>query len=90
MIIEIIFNSIASIINLIPFSLPELPSKFNDVLDLITNGIISSLGYIAFFIDLKFWISCAIAMTVVYNIRRLWNTIVFILNFIPTVHISYW
>lgn len=90
MIIEGIFNLLAGIINLIPFELPSLPGKFMDVLDMLFDGITSSLGIIDLFIDLKFWISCAVAMTVIYNIKHVWNGIVWLLNLIPSVNISYW
>ena len=90
MIIEGLFNLITGVINLIPFSLPSLPDKFMSVLNFIFNGITSSLGIIDIFIDLRFWISCAIAMTLVYNIKKIWNGIIWLLNLIPSVNISYW
>lgn len=90
MILEGLFNLISGVINLIPFSLPTLPTKFMNVLNFIFNGIISSLGIINMFIDLRFWISCAIAMTLVYNIKKIWNGIIWLLNLIPSVNISYW
>lgn len=90
MILEGLFILITGIINLIPFELPDLPSKFQNVLDMLFNGIISSLGMLNMFIDLRFWISCAVAMTVVYNIKHIWNTFIFCLNLIPSVNISYW
>ncbi len=90
MIIEGLFNLITGVINLIPFSLPSLPDKFMTVLNFIFNGITSSLGIIDMFIDLRFWISCAIAMTLVYNIKKIWNGIIWLLNLIPSVNISYW
>lgn len=90
MIIEGIFNLLSGIINLIPFELPSLPGQFQNGLDYIFDGILSSLGIINIFIDLKFWITCAVAMLVVYNIKHIWNTFVFCLNLIPSVNISYW
>ena len=90
MLIEGLFKLIVNVINLIPFSLPQFPEKFNSVLDMLFNGITSSLGLIDFFIDLKFWIACAVGMTIVYNIKHLWNMIVWLLNLIPSVHIDYW
>ena len=39
-----LFNLITGIINLIPFELPQLPSKFQSVLDMLFDGIINSLG----------------------------------------------
>ena len=90
MILEALFGLITGIINLIPFELPDLPSKFQTTLDFIFDGITSSLGIIDMFIDLKFWISCAIAMTVIYNIKHIWNGIVFCINLIPSVNVSYW
>lgn len=90
MILEGIFKFITGIINIIPFELPSLPDKFQTTLDFIFNGINSSLGIIDMFIDLKFWITCAVAMTVIYNIKHVWNGIVFCINLIPSVNISYW
>lgn len=90
MILEAIFKLITGIINLIPFELPQLPSQFQNGLDMLLNGITGSLGMINIFIDLRFWITCAVAITVVYNIKHIWNLFVFCLNLIPTVNISYW
>lgn len=90
MIIEGLFNLLAGIINLIPFSLPSLPDKFQNVLTFIFDGITGSLGLINIFIDLRFWISCAVMMTIIYNIKHIWNTFVFCINMIPSVNISYW
>lgn len=90
MILETIFKLITGIINLIPFELPKLPDQFQNALDMLFNGINSSLGIINMFIDLRFWISCAIALTVVYNIKHIWNLFVYCLNLIPSVNISYW
>ena len=90
MIIEGIFNLLSGIINLIPFELPSLPSQFQEGLDFIFEGILSSLGLINIFIDLQFWITCAVAMLIIYNIKHIWNTFVFCLNLIPSVNISYW
>ena len=90
MILEAIFGLITAIINAIHFELPSLPEKFQTTLDFIFNGITSSLGIIDMFIDLKFWITCAIAMTVIYNIKHIWNGIVFCINLIPSVNVSYW
>ncbi len=90
MILEGIFTLITGVINLIPFELPSLPSKFMNVLNFIFNGITSSLGIIDLFIDLRFWISCAIVMVTIYNIKKIWNGIIWLLNLIPSVNISYW
>lgn len=90
MIIEALFNIVITIINLIPFSLPGLPAGFQSVLDLIFNGILSSLGILAIFIDLEFWTNCAILMLLIYNIKHVWNVFIFCLNLIPSVNISYW
>lgn len=90
MIIEGIFNLLAGIINLIPFELPDLPDKFMNVLNTLFTGINGSLGILDMFIDLEFWIACAVAMTIIYNIKHVWNGIVWLLNLIPTVNISYW
>lgn len=90
MIIEGLFNLITGIINLIPFELPTMPEQFDNTLTFIFNGITNSLGIINLFIDLKFWITCAIAITIVYNIKHIWNCFVFLLNLIPAVEISYW
>lgn len=90
MIIEGLFNLLTGIINLIPFSLPSLPDKFMNTLNSIYTGINGSLGIINIFIDLRFWLSCAIAMITIYNIKHIWNGFVFCLNLIPSVNISYW
>lgn len=90
MIIEGIFNLLSGMINLIPFELPDLPDKFMNVLNMLFTGINGSLGIIDMFIDLEFWISCAVAMTIIYNIKHVWNGVVWLLNLIPTVNISYW
>ena len=90
MILKAIFDLITGVINLIPFSLPDVPTNVQNVLDLIFNGITSSLGLINIFIDLRFWIDCTVAMTVVYNIKHVWNVIIWLLNLIPGVEISYW
>lgn len=90
MIIEGLFKLISGIINLIPFELPQLPDQFQNVLDMLFDGILSSLGIINLFIDLRFWISCAVAMTILVNIKHVWNLFIWLLNLIPTVNISYW
>lgn len=90
MIIEGIFGLITGIINLIPFELPQLPDKFQSALDFVFDGITGSLGIIDMFIDLKFWLTCATAMLVIYNIKHIWNGIVFCINLIPSVNVSYW
>lgn len=90
MIIESLFNLLTGIINLIPFSLPSLPDKFMSTLNSIFTGINGSLGIINIFIDLRFWLTCATAMLVIYNIKHIWNGFVFCLNLIPSVNISYW
>lgn len=90
MILEALFNLLSGIINLIPFNLPTLPSEVNTTLEFIFNGILGSLGLINIFINLKLWISCAVAMTVIYNIKHVWNGFIWVLNLIPTVQISYW
>ena len=90
MILEGLFNLISGVINLIPFELPSLPERFTNVLNLIFNGITSSLGIIDMFIDLHFWITCSVAMLTIYNIKKIWNSIIWLLNLIPSVNISYW
>lgn len=90
MILKVLFSLITGVINLIPFSLPSLPEKFNTTLDFIFTNIKGSLGIIDLFIDLKFWITCAGVMVLLYNIKHVWNTIVYLLNLIPTVDIPFW
>ena len=90
MIIEGLFNLLTGIINLIPFSLPSLPDKFMSTLNSLFTGINGSLGILNIFIDLRFWLTCAAAMLVIYNIKHIWNGFVFCLNLIPSVNISYW
>lgn len=90
MIIETIFNLIAGVINLIPFELPQVPAKLQTVLDQIFNGLDTGFQYLGLFIDLPFWISCAVAVTIIMNIKKIWNFFIFLLNLIPSVNISYW
>lgn len=90
MILKALFQLITGVINLIPFELPQLPDKFNTALDMLLNGITGSFGLINIFIDLRFWLTCAAAMTVVLNIKHLWNMFVWLLNLIPTVNIPFW
>lgn len=90
MIIEGLFNLISGIINLIPFELPHLPGQFQNVLNMLFDGITNSLGLLNLFIDLRFWLSCAVAMTIIVNIKHIWNLFIWLLNLIPTVNISYW
>lgn len=90
MIIEGIFNILSAVIDLIPFELPSLPDKFMTVLNFLFDGITNSLGIIDLFIDFEFWINCAIAMTIIYNIKHVWNGVIWLLNLIPSVEISYW
>ena len=90
MILELLFQLITTVINLIPFELPSLPDKFMNVLEFLLTSIISSLEIIAIFIDLNFWLSCAVAMTVIYNIKHIWNLVVYCLNLIPSVNIPFW
>lgn len=90
MIIEAIFDLLSGIINLIPFSLPQLPDSFQSVLDLLFNGIKGSLGLINMFIDLPFWLSCVAMCMLLKNIKHIWNGIIWTLNLIPSVNIGYW
>lgn len=90
MIIEAIFNLLVGIINLIPFNLPSLPTQFDTALQMLFNGILSSLGLINLFIDLRLWITCAVVMLTLYNIKHIWNTFIYVVNLIPSVNISYW
>lgn len=90
MIIEGIFALLSGIINLIPFELPALPDRFSSVLDLILENLTSSLSIIDLFIDLRFWINCAIAMTIISNVKLVWNGVIWIINLIPTVDIPFW
>lgn len=90
MIIETLFNLISGFINLIPFELPDLPQGFQEVLDLIFNGILGSLSLINVFIDLKFWLSVVSVCVIIKNIKHLWNMFIWLLNLIPGVHVTYW
>ncbi len=90
MIIKAIFDLISGVINLIPFELPQVPAKLQTVLDQIFNGLDTGFQYIGLFIDLPFWISCAVAVTIIMNIKKIWNFFIFLLNLIPSVNISYW
>ena len=90
MILKGLFGLITGVINLIPFNLPQAPEQVTSILNFIFDGITGSLGIIDMFINLKLWISCAVVLTVVYNIKHIWNTFVFIINLIPSVQVSYW
>lgn len=90
MILKALFDLIAGVINLIPFSLPQVPEKLQTYLDQIFDGLDTGFQYLGLFIDLPFWFSCAVAVTLVMNIKRIWNFIIWLLNLIPTVNISYW
>lgn len=90
MIIRGMFDLISNLINLIPFDIPELPDQFNTALQLLFDGIKSSLGIIDMFLDLKFWLSCAVVMIVIYNIKHIYNGIIFLINLIPGMSVSYW
>lgn len=90
MVIEALFNLISGFINLIPFELPDLPQGFQEVLDLIFNGILGSLSLINVFIDLKFWLSVVSVCVLIKNIKHLWNMFIWLLNLIPVVNVTYW
>jgi len=90
MIIEGLFGLLSGIINLIPFELPQLPNTFTYALNSLFDGILSSLGLINIFINLKLWLYCSLVMLTLYNIKHVWNTFVYVLNLIPSVNISYW
>lgn len=90
MIIEGIFGLLTGIINLIPFELPQIPSGFQEALDMLFNGINSSFSILAIFINIRFWFSCAVAMLVIYNIKHIWNLFIYCINLIPSVNVSYW
>lgn len=90
MILESLFGLLAGLINLIPFNLPQAPERVTSILEFIFDGITGSLGIVDMFIDLKLWISCAITLTIIYNIKHIWNTFIFIINLIPSVQVSYW
>ncbi len=90
MIIELLFGLITGIIKLIPFELPSLPDKFQTVLDMLFDGLDTGFSIVGLFIDLKFWLVCAAAMLVIYNIKRIWNFFIYLLNLIPGVQIPRW
>ena len=90
MIIELLFNLITGVIKLIPFTLPALPDKFQSVLDMFFDGLDSGFDILCLFIDLKFWLSCAVVMVLIYNIKRIWNFFIYLLNLIPGVQIPRW
>lgn len=90
MIIELLFNLITGVINLIPFELPEVPEKVQTVIDMLFDGLDNGFNILCLFIDLKFWLSCAAIMVLIHNIKHLWNFIIYLLNFIPGVQISRW
>jgi len=90
MILKALFDLIAGVINLIPFELPQVPDKLQSVLNQIFGGLDIGFKYLGLFIDLPFWISCAVAVAIVTNIKKIWNFFIFLLNLIPSVNISYW
>lgn len=90
MIIEGLFNLISAFINLIPFSLPDLPDGVQNCLDILFNGIKDNLGLINIFINLKFWITLASVMVLIYNIKHVWNALIWLINLIPGVQIQGW
>ena len=90
MIIEGLFNLISGILSLIPFDLPQLPEKFQTLLTFVLDNIKNSIAYLNLFIDLKFWLICACAMTIIINIKHIYNTFIWLLNFIPSFNISFW
>ena len=90
MILNSILNGITHLLDLIPFNIPALPDNFNTALNFVLNGITSSLGIIDMFINLRFWLTCAGIMLVIYNIKHIWNGVVFLINLIPGVNVSYW
>lgn len=90
MILKAIFDLITKVIDLIPFSLPACPERVQSIIDYIFEGLDSGFPILGLFIDLPFWFSCAAAMTVIFNIKKIWNMFIFLLNLIPGVSISYW
>ena len=90
MILEGLFELISGFIDLIPFELPPVPEDFQNVLDLLFNGIIDSLGLLNMFIDLKFWLSCTATMVLIRNIKHIWNGFIWLINLIPGVEVGYW
>lgn len=90
MIIEGLFKLISGFINLIPISLPSLPDVVQSSLDILFNGIKENLGLINIFINLKLWITLAGIMVLIYNIKYIWNGMIWLINLIPGVEIGYW
>lgn len=90
MILEGLFKLLSGLINLIPFSLPDMPDGFQNVLDLLFDGITNSLGLINLFIDLKFWLSCVAMCMLLKNIKHVWNGIIWVINLIPGFEVGYW
>lgn len=90
MILKAILQGMKGVIFLIPFDLPSTPQQFNTVLSMLLNGIEDSLGLINVFIDLEFWLSCAAVMLIITNIKHIWNAVIWCLNLLPSIEISYW
>lgn len=90
MILELLFNLIANCLNAIPFNLPSLPDRFMTILDNLLDLILQGFSYLNLFIDVKLWIECAIAMTIIYNIKHIYNLVIYLLNWIPGFEIAYW
>ena len=40
------------------------------------DNIKNSIGYLNLFIDLKFWLACACAITIIINIKHIYNTFI--------------
>lgn len=90
MIIQGLFNLIKGVINLIPFSIPSFPEKFMDLYNQFKSLILSGLNVINAFIDLDFWIKCAILIFTISNAKTIYNIVIWLLNLIPGVEIKPW
>ncbi len=90
MILEGLFNLIKGVVNLIPFNIPSLPDNFMSFYEQFKQLILSGLNLINSFIDLDFWIKCAIFCLAIASVKDIYNIIIWLLNLIPGVEIQPW
>ena len=90
MILKALFNIIKGVINLIPFSIPGFPDKFMELYNQFKALILAGLNVINAFIDLDFWVTCAILIFTISNAKTIYNIVIWLLNLIPGVDISPW
>lgn len=90
MILQGLFNLIKGVVNLIPFNIPGFPDDFMSLFEQFKQLILNGLNIINSFIDLDFWVKCAILCLTIANIKVIYNIIIWLLNLIPGVEIQPW